>query len=76
MAVKQILYSTKAMQEIQDAFEYYESKKVGLGVRFLGAFDTEVYSISIHPKARQIVKDNLRKGIIRKFGYVLIYEYI
>ncbi len=76
MAAKQIIYSTEAIQELQDAYVYYEDRKAGLGVKFLRAFDDEVQSIANHPESRQIVKDDLRKGVIRKFGYVLIYEYI
>jgi toxin ParE1/3/4 len=63
-----------ARQEYDDAVDYYESQRAGLGARF-GAHVNEVLTrIGQSPKMHGVVRDNVRKAVVRKFPYCIYYR--
>jgi len=59
--------------ELNDAFEYYENELEDLGYRFLDEFNDAVNRILKHPHAWSLVKDNVRKCVLKKFPFKIIY---
>ncbi len=59
--------------ELNDAFEYYENELDGLGYRFIDEFNDAVNRILKHPHAWSSVKNNVRKCILKKFPFKIIY---
>lgn len=64
---------TEAELELDDAYDYYEYELEGLGKRFLEEFKRGVNRILNHPYAWSLVQDNVRKCVLKKFPYNIIY---
>lgn len=69
----QVRFLEDADQEMDLAFQWYEHHVVGLGYAFLGAINDAVAVIEIFPCAFECVRGNLRKSLLRRFPYSLIY---
>jgi plasmid stabilization system protein ParE len=74
MAAKLII-APEAVQDIEEAYGWYESQRAGLGEEFLTCVDACVLSICRMPEMREIVYENHRRGLIRRFPYAVFYEY-
>ncbi|QBO59656.1 type II toxin-antitoxin system RelE/ParE family toxin [Chryseobacterium salivictor] len=60
--------------EIIDAYLYYESKKFGLGEKFLKELDQYFERICESPKHFEGKYKSYREAYIRKFPYLIIFE--
>ena len=74
MAYK-IILEDRAIEEIDDVFNWYENQKIGLGTDFM----VEVYDyldlISQSPKLFPIDFKQYRRAVLKRFSkYVLIYS--
>ncbi|MBN2012608.1 type II toxin-antitoxin system RelE/ParE family toxin [candidate division KSB1 bacterium] len=59
--------------ELDDTFEYYEYESIGLGHSFLDEFRKGVKRILAHPYAWNLIQDNVRKCVLNKFPYTIVY---
>jgi hypothetical protein len=59
--------------ELNDAFEYYENELEGLGYSLLEEFKSGVNRILQYPDAWSPIKENVRKCVLKKFPYSIIY---
>ncbi|WP_028313641.1 type II toxin-antitoxin system RelE/ParE family toxin [Desulfatibacillum aliphaticivorans] len=69
-----ILFDPLAEQEYHDAFEFYETRKIGLGEDFKNAIRTALRIIELHPEAGPEVRPCIRKILVNRFPYNLIYS--
>jgi len=69
-----LIIRDKAVFEIEDAFEFYESKTKGLGSRFLKIVHLYLYKIRKNPGYFPVKKDKIREAYIRKFPFIILYE--
>lgn len=67
----QILLSPAAINDIADAFEYYDSKSAGLGFEFTDTINKYLIKISSFPTASSIRYDNVRVKPVKIFPYVI-----
>ena len=74
MKIKFIKLLNPAEKELDETYNYYEYKLSGLGEEFIKEFRAVLKRISIHPKAWQLVQNNVRKCIMNKFPYNVIYS--
>jgi plasmid stabilization system protein ParE len=63
----------EAQQEVDDAFEYYEAHRAGLGERFISAVEHGYDLIEAHPKAWPRARRNARSCKLNKFPFAIIY---
>ena len=63
-----------AEREMNDAALYYESESRGLGVRFLDEIERYIAAIVKNPNAGPKVRGKVRRRIIRKFPYGILYS--
>lgn len=63
-----------AHEEFINAYGWYEDKQVGLGSQFANEVEHVLDKISINPQQYPKVKLNYRKGIVKGFPYVVIFE--
>jgi len=63
----------QAESDLDDAYDYYEYELDGLGEKFLEEFKKAIKRILNHPHAWSPVQDNVRKCILTKFPYNIIY---
>jgi len=74
MAAKLIL-APETEQDLFQAYSWYESQRIGLGEEFLTRVDACIQGIRRTPEMHQTVHDNYRRGLVRRFPYVVFYEY-
>ena len=64
----------EANQDIIEAYEYYESKSIGLGERFLEQIEIFLKLITQNPHLFPSKKSPFREAFILDFPYLIIYE--
>jgi len=69
-----VIFSQYASQELDDATRYYEIEHPGLGVRFREEVRKAVKRISEYPEAWSVERGDVRKCILHRFPYKLLYS--
>ncbi len=69
-----VIFSKLAKQELYDAINYFEIEFKGLGNQFKEEVKKAVKRISDYPEAWSVVKDDIRKCLLHKFPYKLLYS--
>lgn len=59
--------------ELDEAIEWYEEMKPGLGARFFKEYQILRESILANPKRYPVELDEVRKAVFKKFPYALLY---
>jgi len=60
--------------ELNDAAEYYEKERSGLGVAFLGEVERAIEYVLQYPEGSPLVAETVRRKLIRRFPYSLLYS--
>jgi len=68
-----ITITQEAKFKLNEAFQWYESKEIGLGHEFLRAFSACFATVQRHPEIFPVGK-GYRKGLPRKFPYIFFYR--
>jgi plasmid stabilization system protein ParE len=71
-----LIFAPEALQDIDAAYEWYESQRVGLGEEFLGCVDACVQAIRRQPEMHEKVHEDYRRALVRRFPYVVFYEHL
>ncbi len=74
MAVSLVI-SPEAAQDLDDAYRWYEMRRVGLGEDFLCAVDACIQAICREPEMHAKAFENCRRGLVRRFPFAVFYEY-
>ena len=70
------VFSSSAAKELQDSFNWFESRIKGLGLRFVNFIDMTLELILQNPKGFPNKKGSYREAALKIFPYQIIYEYI
>lgn len=74
----QVIIKEEALQDIQEAYEYYELKQLGLGEKFLQKLQQRLLHLSKHPNNYGFIDEDylkiLRDVKIDKFPFVIVFE--
>ena len=68
-----VIVRPEAAREIQEAFDWYEGCSEGLGLQFLRVADACLSSVQRNPTAYQVVHEQVRRALLRKFPYAIFY---
>jgi len=68
-----VIVRPEAAREIQEAFDWYEERSEGLGLEFLRVADACLSGIQCNPTIHQIIYEQVRRALLRKFPYALFY---
>ncbi len=63
-----------AKSGVLEAFDYYEGKQKGLGIRFLDCWETQVDMIKKEPLLFQKKYKEFRQALIKPYPYHIIFE--
>ncbi len=69
-----VIFSKYAKQELNDAVHYYELEYEGLGRKFREEVKKAAIRISEYPKAWSVEHGDVRKCLLHKFPYKLLYS--
>ena len=68
-----VRFLAPAVQELEDAFEWYENQMPKLGYEFLDGIDEAIHRTITWPESNRNIGDNLHRCLVRRFPYCLIY---
>ncbi len=63
-----------AEYELNEAAQYYDLEEPGLGAAFLEEVDRRLQSIQAAPEAGAILRGTVRRRLLRRFPYALLYK--
>ena len=69
-----VRFLSPAEWEMVQAARYYETKVPHLGTEFLSEIRRVVEGIETHPEAAPKVKGEIRRRILRRFPYAILYQ--
>ncbi len=64
-----------AEMELDDAFQYYESIQIGLGIQFQEEIQNSLARIINFPEMYQMIGEYSRRCLVHKFPYSVVYQY-
>lgn len=71
--MKPVIFLPEAEAEMYEAAKYYESQASGLGIDYLSEVERAVASISESPMTWPKVKGELRRRLVRRFPFGILY---
>ena len=74
MKVK-LVFAPEFEQDIDEAYAWYEDQRRGLGEEFLGCVDACIQGIVRTPELHTKVHQNYRRALVRRFPFVVFYEF-
>ena len=66
----------RAINQMQKSYDYYESKSLGLGERFLLTVEEYFEIIKNNPKQFQVKREEIRESYLQKFPFIIVYQII
>jgi len=76
MILRDFIILPEAEQDVSEAYIWYEKQESGLGEEFLRCVDACIWSIRRNPEMYGIVHENYRRAVLRRFPYVIFYEFV
>jgi plasmid stabilization system protein ParE len=64
----------EAKDEFDTATDWYEQQRPGLGTTFVDRVQDVLASIAANPRIHATVYQDIRKAIVQKFPYVVLYR--
>lgn len=74
MAAKLIL-APEAELDVTEAYNWYEERRPGLGEEYLSCVDACIQRICRNPETFVKVHQDYRRAMVRRFPYVIFYEF-
>ena len=68
-----LVVQPEAEADIAEAFRWYEEKREGLGLEFVGVVDACLAAIERHPQSYAVVRGQTRRAVLRRFPYSIFY---
>jgi len=67
-------FNELAERELNDATQYYERERTGLGSAFIAEVESATAMILDHPEASPTVLGDIRRRLCHRFPYGLLYS--
>jgi plasmid stabilization system protein ParE len=71
----ELIMAPEAEQDIAEGYAWYERQRAGLGEEFLSCVDACIQGICRTPQMHALIHENYRRGLVRRFPYVVFYEF-
>ncbi|MPZ12853.1 MAG: type II toxin-antitoxin system RelE/ParE family toxin [Chloroflexi bacterium] len=71
-----LIVAPEVEQDLVEAYAWYEDRRIGLGEEFLSCIDACIEAIRRTPKLHTPIHENYRRGLVRRFPYLVFYEYV
>ncbi len=72
----ELILAPEAEQDVAEAYAWYEGRRAGLGEDFLSCVDACIQAICRTPEMHAKVHEDFRRAVVRRFPYVVFYEYV
>lgn len=67
---------SEAVIEMQEAFDWYEMQKEGLGFEFIEELEDGFQNICKNPQYYTSINKSFRRFNVKRFPYLIVYEII
>ena len=71
----ELVLAREAEWDIDEAYRWYETQRIGLGEEFLSCIDACFQSLSHQPEANALVQGPFRRALTGRFPYCVYYEF-
>lgn len=71
-----LVFRPEVREELEEAYNWYESQQPGLGDDFLGCVDEILNRICQIPESFPVVYRDVRRAVVRRFPYVVYYRIV
>jgi plasmid stabilization system protein ParE len=68
-------FTSEAEEDIQQAHDWYDQRRPGLGLEFLAALEGTIESLVRMPEMCPVTHDGCRRALLRRFPYSVFYIY-
>ena len=72
--MKPILVRPAAAADIEDAFEWYQTQRFGLGEEFREALRSTLNQIAENPQLYQVIHRGTRRALLKRFPYGVFFK--
>jgi len=72
--LKPVRVRPAAEADIEDAFQWYENQRAGLGLAFLAGLRAVFEQIAQQPRAHAMIHRDVRRALLVKFPYGVFYR--
>jgi plasmid stabilization system protein ParE len=69
-----VVLRAEAEAEFDEAFDFYDARRGGLGSAFASTIQTVFDSIGANPLIHRVVLADIRKAVVRRFPYCIYYR--
>ena len=69
-----IWFLDEAEDDIAAAFQWYESRRAGLGIEFVRALDTTLAALAEFPESCQVLHRDTRRRLMGRFPFEVLYR--
>ena len=68
-----LVFRSEASAEVQEAYDWYEAQRKGLGTEFRDELQETLDRILVNPNQYPAVHRNVRRALMRRFPYGVFY---
>jgi plasmid stabilization system protein ParE len=71
----ELVIAPEVVEDLAEASAWYESRRTGLGEELLSCVDACIAAVCRMPEMNATVHEQYRRGLVRRFPYVVFYGY-
>ena len=71
-----LVFRPQVRNELNEAYDWYESQQSGLGDEFLECIDEIINRICLMPESYAIVYRDVRRAVVKRFPYAVYYRIV
>ncbi len=71
-----LVFRPEVREELDEAYNWYESQQIGLGDDFLDSVDETLNRICQMPESYPVVYRDVRRSVVRRFPYAVYYRIV
>lgn len=71
-----LVFRPEVRQELKEAYNWYESQKLGLGDEFIDCVDEMLHRICLMPQSYVVVYRDVRRAVVQRFPYAVYYRIV
>jgi len=68
-----VVFLSPAQEEMIAAAQYYQHQSIGLGAELLAEVERTIAAIAVHPKAAPKVAQDIRRRLLKRFPFGILY---
>jgi plasmid stabilization system protein ParE len=69
-----IVLSVKAQFELEESWQWYEGREIGLGARFIDEVLNKINTLATFPEVHSIKNRQYRETVVPAFPFVIVYR--